>query len=73
MVWNFGHGRLVVDTGTYHKRPAVFVCPVDSAGKVGSSAKALRHDEFSLQPGEMVLTFPTVEQAKAVADALVGA
>ena len=73
MVWNFGHGRLVVDTGTYHKRPAVFICAVDAPGEVGTSAKALNHDKESLQPGEMVLTFPTVEQAKSVADDLVGA
>ena len=69
----FGEGRLVVDTGTYHDKPAVFIAPVPVAGEVGSSAKHLGHDKNSLQPGETVLTFPTPDRAKAVAVALVGA
>ncbi len=69
----FGEGRLVVDTGTYHDKPAVFIAPVPVAGEVGSSAKHLKHDAYSLQPGETVLTFPTPDRAKAVADTLVGA
>lgn len=71
--WVFGPGRLVVDTGTYHGQPAVFVYPVASPGPVGESSAHLGHDRYSLQQGEQVLTFPTAAQAVRVADALVNA
>lgn len=67
----FGAGRLVVDTGTYHGQPAVFVCPVPSPGTVGENAAHLGLDRHSLLPSEQVMTFPTAEQARRVADALV--
>lgn len=69
----FGEGRVVVDTGKFHGKPAVFIAPVSEPGVVGASARHLGHDKNLLQPGEKVLTFPTNERAKAVADALVGA
>lgn len=69
----FGHGRFVVDTGSYNQTPAVFICPVDQPGKVGASARSLGHYRHTLLPGEMVLTFPFFQQAQAVADALVTA
>lgn len=67
----FGMGRLVVDTGCYQQTPAVFICPVDEPGKIGASARHLGHDRHTLQPGEVVLTFPHFDQAQRVADALV--
>lgn len=68
----FGFGRFVVDTGCYQQKPAVFICPVDQPGEIGASARHLGHDRHKLLPGERVLTFPTVDQAQSVADALVG-
>ncbi len=61
----------MIDTGTYAGKPAVFIAPARQPGQVGASAAREGHDLHSLQPGEMVLTFPTDEQAKAVDDALV--
>jgi hypothetical protein len=69
----FGAGRFVVDTGSYQQTPAVFICPVEQPGEVGASARHLGHDRHTLLPGERVLTFPTFDQAQAVADALVNA
>lgn len=68
----FGEGNLVVDTGTFGGAPAVFIANANFGGVVGTSAAKEMQELDALQPGEHVLTFPTDEQAKAVADALCG-
>lgn len=72
-ILHFGKGRLVVDTGTYASTPSVFVAAATRAGVVGQSAAIEGHPRDTLQPGEVVLTFPTDQQALRVADALVSA
>lgn len=69
---HFGQGTLVVDTGTFGDKLAVFIAPVDHSGEVGASAEHLGHPPDTLLAGEQVLTFPSMEQAQTVADALVG-
>lgn len=66
----FGTGNYGVVVGTYNTEPAVFVFPVTDAGPVGEyiSEPYLLDD---LAPNEIVFTFPTIEQAEAVADAFV--
>lgn len=66
----FGNGNLVIDTGTYNGRPAVFIAPSKNTGEVGASAKSENHPLDRLMPEEHVWTFPSMEQAKRVADAL---
>lgn len=68
---HFGKGNLVVDTGTYYGSPSVFIWPATMLGAVGASAKREHAPEDKLMDGEFVLSFPTMAQAKAVADALV--
>lgn len=66
----FGRGALCIDTGTLHDVPAVFIAPAKMPGEVGTSAKREGHPLNALVPGEIVMTFPTDRQARAVADAL---
>jgi hypothetical protein len=66
----FGEGKFVIDTGTYVEKPAVFISVALTPGEVGSSAKREGHPLDRLLPDDIVLTFPTDEQAKAVSDAL---
>lgn len=68
----FGLGNLVIDTGTFGGKPAVFIAPASQPGNVGESAKRENHDLARLVDGEHVLLFPTPEQAKSVADAICG-
>ena len=67
----FGKGELVIDFGTAFGRPAVFICKAKTPGVVGAPAASENNPTDRLQDGEIVLTFPTDEQAKLVADALV--
>lgn len=67
----FGAGALVVDTGRHDQQPAVFIARAKRPGEIGTSAARENHPLDRLQPGEVVLTFPTEEQAKRVADAMV--
>jgi hypothetical protein len=69
----FGTGKLIVDTGTQEGKPAVFIFPAKEAPGVVGTKAAERYPLHELQPGEIVLTFPTDAQARAVADALCGA
>ena len=69
----FGTGALVIDTGSYGGKPAVFVSPAKYPGEVGASAKRENHPLDSLVDGDTVMTFPTDAQAKIVADALCNA
>ncbi|MFA5186957.1 MAG: hypothetical protein WC551_10795 [Patescibacteria group bacterium] len=69
----FGTGNLVVDTGTVADMPAVIVEATDTPGSVGSSAQHLNLPKDRVGDGSLVLTFPTAEQARRVADALVNA
>lgn len=70
MTLAFGHGGLVVDTGTYAGIPAVFIAPSEMPGPVGEKAVQNRPLDELIE-GEIVLTSPTDEQACMVADALV--
>lgn len=67
----FGKGTVVVDTGHFYGVPAVFIATAKIGGDVGESAERENNPRDSLVEGEVVLTFPTIAQAKAVADALV--
>lgn len=69
----FGLGQYCVDTGEYNGSPAVFIAPARFPGEVGASAKREGRPLNALVPGERVLTFPTLDQAKRVADALCNA
>lgn len=69
----FGLGRYCVDTGEYNGVSAVFIAPAKFPGEVGASAKREGRPLDALVPGERVLTFPTLDQAKRVADALCNA
>lgn len=71
-ILEFGAGKFVVDSGMYDDKPAVFIRNANEPGGVGESAKRENVPRDCLQPSERVLTFPTAEQAKAVADALCG-
>lgn len=66
----FGYGRKVVALGHYAGTPAVFISDAKTPGKIGEDARRENHPTDHLLPGEIVLIFPTDEQAKAVADAL---
>lgn len=69
----FGDGALVIDVGTFHERPAVFVKPAKVPGSVGDKVcDADKGPLDQLEPGETVWTFPTMRQAEAVRDALFG-
>ncbi len=62
----FGIGALVIDTGEFNERHAIILQPCLHNGEVGDNAK----EEPRKDTGNVVLTFPTKEQADAVADAL---
>lgn len=69
----FGDGRLVIDVGTFHERPAVFIKPAKVPGAVGDKVCAADKGPLDrLEPGEIVWTFPTMRQAEAARDALFG-
>jgi len=69
----FGAGKLKVDTGTAYGRPAVFIANVlGEPGVIGDLvAPAEQGDLASIEDGEGVFIFPTMEQAEAVKAALV--
>lgn len=70
----FGHGTLIVDTGTAHGQPAVFIRPSPVPGHVGEKTRDEHKGPLDrLVPGEIFMTFPTDEQARRVADALCNA
>jgi len=71
IIRHFGDGMLVVETGKYGGKPAVFVARAKFPGKPGESAARENNPSNSLLATEWVLTFPTDEQARNVADALV--
>lgn len=66
----FGDGALVVDTGTYCGKPAVFIAPAEHPGQPGADARHEQGDLHALKDSEHVLTFPTEAQAVAVANAI---
>ena len=70
----FGKGIYAVDTGTYDDKPAVYITPQKVAGPVGEKAPPDERGlvRNTLIDGETVLVFPTREQCRAVADAIVG-
>lgn len=67
---SFGTGALYVQIGLCEGEPAVFIAKAVKPGPIGTNNPEEDGDPHSLKPGEYVLTFPTTEQAKAVADAL---
>jgi hypothetical protein len=75
LVLEFGRGELIVECGTLGDQPAVFVWVANTprpeligqrVGPVEGPDRAVFH------PGEVVLTFPTTDQASSVRDALLG-
>lgn len=73
MQMTFGAGELAIDTGTIDGKPAVFVKRVAVPGIVGNRLPDdLQGPLDRLEDGEIVMTFQTEKQARAVADALVG-
>ena len=73
-VRSFGNGGLCVSTGEYHGSPAVLIYPSKRIGMVGDNVpQDEQRGEGDLTDGELAFTFPTHEQAKAVADALCNA
>lgn len=70
----FGRGTLVVDTGHHYGTPSVFVGPSQRMGPVGGLVPDdEKMPKDRLIEGEFFFTFPTDDQAKRVADALVNA
>lgn len=65
----FGHGALIVDTGEFRGKPAVYVMPAKVPGEVGKKPTE-NYPKDALIAGEVVWTFPTREQAERVAEAL---
>ncbi len=65
----FGIGGIIVNTGTYDGEPAVILDVAPSPGVVGAKAPNVSPDILA----PVHLLFPTHEQAKRVADALVNA
>lgn len=71
----FGYGYYGVDIGTLGGIPAVFIIPNEEAGPVGERIPLEAQGPLqldSLPDDWLVLTFPTRERCKEVADALVG-
>lgn len=70
-ILDFGMGSLVVDTGTYSDKPAVFIKRAIQAGPVGERTHEREREPLDdLVPGEVVLTFLTKEMAEEVANLL---
>ena len=66
LICPFGHGALGVVTGTSNGVPSVFITDVNELGVVGENVNT----EGKLP--RVILTFPTMEQAKAVQYVLCG-
>lgn len=67
----FGAGKLVIVDGKYEGKPAVFIGDNGKSGEVGSLvAEEDKLPENRLKAPEIVLMFPTEDQAKRVAKAL---
>lgn len=73
LILAFGRGDLIVEVGTLADEPAVFVWVADvpRPDLIGQRIES-GDNRMILHPGEVVLTFPTAEQAEAVRDALLG-
>ncbi len=69
-VFEFGKGDLVVVDGRYNGNPAVFIRRAYIPGSIGDPADREGVPMDTLQPGEIVLCFPTTEQASTVVNAL---
>jgi len=67
----FGAGDFVVDTGEHNEHPAVFISRAKQPEAPGESAKREKIPLDSLLSDDIVLEFPTRDQAHTVADALV--
>jgi len=78
LVVEFGRGEILVDVGTIGGTPAVFLwlAKEPRSDLLGGRADGGDSDEVVdrtiLRPGEIVLTFPTMEQATTVRDAILG-
>ncbi|MDO6966930.1 hypothetical protein [Rhizobium alvei] len=66
----FGEGKVVVAKGTYGTRGAVFITEAKMPGELGASAEREGIPKDRLIPGQIVLSFPTTEQAARVESAL---
>lgn len=70
-----GYGFYGVDIGTLGDTPAVFIIPNEDAGPVGEKMPMEKQGPLALDhlpDNWLVLTLPTRDRCKEVADALVG-
>lgn len=63
MMIRFGQGQVGLAIGTFNEEHAVFLSALDHAGVMGEVAYGSRDN---LLDGDIVLLFPTEDQAKAV-------
>lgn len=68
----FGLGNRVVHHGEYKGKPSVFISAPNYSGEVGASAQKESIPSDKLLDGDLILSFPTTEQAEIVANALCG-
>lgn len=69
VAFELGKGKVVIDTGTWHGKPAVFIAAAKHPGTPGESASREGNDRYSLQPGEQVIIASSHDHAKLIADA----
>lgn len=70
-VIDFGDGKLIIGRGKVGGRPSVHIEPAPKPGEVGRNVpESMAPARDYLVPHEVVLTFPTEEQAELVATAL---
>lgn len=74
IIIEFGHGRLIIDRGTFGETPAIFISPLiegEPIGRPGDKAPG-RPPSFleRLIDGETVLTFQSIEHRDLVYHAL---
>ena len=68
----FGFGKIIVDTGDYDGKPAVFIAPAKVGGEIGGKLNPEDiQPKDALVDDEIVFTFPTKEQAERVSKALI--
>jgi hypothetical protein len=64
-----GNGNKGVSHGTFDGKPAVFIETLNHAGKIGEFVNP-KPPQDKISDGTLILTFPTIEQAKLVDNSL---
>lgn len=64
-----GKGEITITTGHIDDTPVVMIAPAKFPGEVGASAEREGRPKDRLLGDELIFTFPTIEQARRVADA----